>query len=397
MSGITAPSSSITVSAKALQETGDRLNAYINSLHTQPYRRDGAFPYYRFHGAGQPILGTVMLFHGYSARPHQMWRLAEYLFTNGFNVYQCTLAGHTQIRPDLNWPQVDLKSEIREPLQAKIQNDPVLRKFFANLQNASNSQAATPSPLQMWSLVRRLRRLDANIVDMILAVERDNDPDFDRYYDSNHLDYLTDAEARLAELEAMPGPIYTVGLSVGGAVALGLAANHPKRIKKVVAYAPLLEVYGETRERYVNIAGPLDIKEFGWDDLSFPLGCFTAANRFGAFVRKRQHEQALEQLKTLFILTENEDAADIKTNHRFSRSLGREANGHYLYTYPAGDLVPHPMVDPLEVSQNMSNSFWQTMYQETYRFLALDQFDEAQMGQTNQDESLPIVDSVEMA
>ena len=386
----TTTPSTYTVPAEALKIAGDRINAYVQSLGEHPDKRDGSFPYYLFHNPDEEVRGTVMIFHGFSARPHQMWRLADYLFKNGFNVYQCAIAGHTYINPDKHWPQVDLKPEIREPLRAKVKQDPVLKRFFQNLKR-TDGQGKRLGPLQMLSLVRRLRRLDANTVDMILALERYNDPDFDRYFDSNYMAYLTDAEARLAELEAMPGPIYTVGLSVGGAVSLALAAAYPDRIKKVVAYAPLLEVWGEGRERYVNLAGPLDIKEFGWDDLRFPLGCFTASNRFGAFVRQKENKKVLEKISTLFILTENEDAADIKTNQRFSRSLGKERSGHFLYTYPADNLVPHPMVDPTEVSQNMSNAFWQTLYQETYRFLALGDFNASQMETTNQDSGLPIV------
>ena len=181
---------------------------------------------------------------------------------------------------------------------------------------------------------------------------------------------------------------------------MALAAAHPERIKGVVAYAPLLEVYGETRERYVNLAGPLDIREFGWSDLRFPLGCFTAANRFGAFVRRRENVQVLRNISTLLVLTENEDAADIKTNQRFGRMLkrsfwGRPFPNHYLYTYLNSDLVPHPMVDPEEVSQNMSNAFWQTLYQETFRFLSQGKFNAENMRQLEQDDTLPQVKPIE--
>ena len=147
--------------------------------------------------------------------------------------------------------------------------DPVLQTYLANLATTSQG-AASPSPIQMVGLMARLRKLEPRMFDIIAAIEHDNDPDFDRYFVSSHLAYLTDAQARLAELEAMPGPIYTVGLSVGGAVALALGAQNAQRVAKAVAFAPLLEVYGETRERYVNLAGPLDVKEFGWDDLRFP-------------------------------------------------------------------------------------------------------------------------------
>jgi hypothetical protein len=53
--------------------------------------------------------------------------------------------------------------------------------------------------------------------------------------------------------------------------------------------------------------------------------------------------------------------------------------------------VPHPMVDPTEVSQGMSNRFWQTLYQETYRFLSTGEAKLANLEQLQQDETLPIV------
>ncbi|MDJ0704347.1 MAG: alpha/beta hydrolase [Leptolyngbyaceae cyanobacterium MO_188.B28] len=380
--------------ADQLSQARGKIDNYVDSIAANPDHRDGAFPYYLFHEPGEPIRGTILLFHGFSARPHQMSRLASYLFLNGFNVYQASLVGHPFRIPDKYWPQVDLKPEIAGPLREKIDRDPVLQKFLSGLAAADGKAPSRPSPLQMLGLIARLQRIEPRTLDIILAIERERDPDFDRYFLSSHMNYLHDAQQRLSELDAMPGPIYTVGLSVGGAVALALAAARPDRIQKVVAYAPLLEVYGEERERYVNIAGPLDIREMGWDDLQFPLGCFTATNRFGAFVRSRGNTRVLKQVPTLFVLTENEDAADIKTNEKFSRSLGREGQGHYLYRYPTSDLVPHPMVDPEEVSQGMSNQFWQGLYQETFRFLTETQFNSANMDTLEQDPNLPQVPPV---
>lgn len=365
-----------TPSQDQLQQTRQRIDAYIQTIASSPDRREGAFPYYLFHDAGTPVRGTVLMFHGFSARPHQMARLADYLYRNGFNVYQATLAGHAYRIPDKYWPQIDLKAEILSPLREKVSADPELQRDLAEIANA---ETATPSPLQMVRIVARLRQLEPRLLDIVAAIERDQDPDFDRYFVGSSMEYLTDAEARLAELDAMPGPIFTVGLSVGGAVALALAAKHPQRIAKVVAFAPLLEVHGKDRERYVNLAGPLDVREFGWDDLRFPLGCFTAANRFGAFVRQRDNISALQPIPTLLMLTENEDAANLKTNRAFHDALKggflfRRYDHHYSYTFPAGAKVPHPMVDPREISQEMQNAYWQPMYQETYRFLTQGDF-----------------------
>ena len=393
---VTLQSTPPTLTQAQLQATQQRIDAYIQTLASHPDRREGALPYYLFHDADTPIKGTVLMFHGFSAKPHQMSRLADYLFRNGFNVYQATLAGHAYRIPDRYWPQVDLKPEILIPLRQKVDADPVLQAYLANMATASEGGALSPSPVQMMGLVARLRQIEPRLLDIVAAIERENDPDFDRYYDSSHLAYLNDAQTRLLELEAMPGPIYTLGLSVGGAVALALGAKNPQRVAKVVAFAPLLEVYGQTRERYVNLAGPLDIREFGWDDLQFPLGCFTAANQFGAFVRKSDNVAALRPTPTLMILTENEDAADIQTSQSFTQSLSRASlfkryDNHYLYTFPSSALVPHPMVDPLERSQNMSNGYWKPMYQEVFHFLTQTKFNSSSLEQMDEVPDLPSV------
>lgn len=80
-------------------------------------------------------------------------------------------------------------------------------------------------------------------------------------------------------------------------------------------------------------------------------------------------------------LTENEDAADINTNQRFFNNIGVRVRGHQLYIYPdpAKEAVPHSMVAPTEVSQDMRNQVWQSLYQETFRFLTEGKVDTANM------------------
>ena len=378
--------------AEQLDQTKRAIAAHVASIDANPDRRSGAYPYYLFHEPGQTIHGTVLMFHGFSAKPHQMWRLAEYLFQNGFNVYQATLAGHAFALPDKYWPQVDLKPEIATPLRQKVQKDPVLQNYFANLA-ANPSDRRSPSATQRIALMARLLAIEPRLLDIVQAITQPDDPDFERYFISSHLNYLSEAKARLAELDALPGPIYTVGLSVGGAVALSLAATRPDRIDRVVTYAPLLKVYGEEHRQYVNLAGPLDIKELGWDpSLQFPVGALTAADRFGsAFVLDSKQIRTLQNVPTFLVLTENEDAADIKTNQTFFHKIGGIQRGHYSYLYPAQDLVPHPMVDPTEVSQGMSNRFWQSLYQETFRFLTQGTVNLKNMSNLEQLTDLPLV------
>lgn len=380
-----------TPTTEQLTQTRQRIDAYIQSIDANPNHRAGAYPYYRFHEAGQPVRGTVLMFHGFSGKPDQMWRLADYLFQNGFNFYQVTLAGHALIPADKFWPQVDLKPEILQPLRAKVKQDPVLQNYISNLPD-DPTKFQRPGYLQQVGLVSRLLMIEPRLLDIVAAAERDNDPDFERYFDSSHMDYLTDARSRLAELEAMPGPIYTLGLSVGGATALALAADQPQRIERVVAYAPLLKIYDPQREKYIEIAGPLDISEMGWDPtLRFPVGAFTAASRFGAFVRQPQNIDALKTVPTFMPLTENEDAASVETNQDFFQAIGGTNKGHRTYLYGKGDLVPHPMVDPTTVSQGMTNRFWQSLYQETFRFLTTGEVDASNLSSLDQDSDLPQV------
>ncbi len=388
------PTPSILPTVAQIHQAKQAINAYIHSLDRHPDRREGAYPYYLFHDPGQPIFGTVMIFHGFSAKPHQMWRLADYLFRNRFNVYQCGLAGHAYTNPAVNWPQVDLKPEIAIPLKEKVAKDPILQNFLKN--RLIHPEGRGLNPLQKMALVSRLIAIEPRSLDIIRALESPTDSDFDRYFISSHMAFLQDAEARLAELAALPGPIYTVGLSVGGAVALGLAAAYPEQVKKVVAYAPLLKIYGETNRKYVDLAGPLDIKETGWDpNLQFPVGCLTAAHRFGmSHVMSNQSTRTLRNIPILMVLTENEDAADIKTNQEFYARMGSEQQGNCYYLYPVADMVPHPMIDPTEVSQGMSNRFWQSLYQETFRFLTTGAINTLNMANLEQAADLPLVPAI---
>lgn len=389
-------SSLMTPTAEQINQTKSAIASYVDRIDRNPERRDGAYPYYLFHEPGQPIRGTVMLFHGFSAKPHQLWRLADYLFRNGFNVYQPSIAGHVLINPAKNWAQVDLKPEIADPLKAKIQADPVLSNYLGNV--AGNPDGfSRPSYMQRLALMARLVAIEPRLLDIVKAIETPDDPDFDRYFISSHLNYLTDAKARLADLDAMPGDVYTVGLSVGGSVALGLAAARPDRIKQVVAYAPLIHIYGEERRQYINLAGPLDISESGWDpNLRFPVGCLTAADRFGSSVVLSQSSvNALQKVPVFMVLTENEDAADIATNTALFEQIGGTPNGNHFYLYLAKDLVPHPMVDPTEISQGMSNRFWQSLYQETFRFLTTGNADLANLGNVEQATDVPPAPLVE--
>lgn len=43
------------------------------------------------------------------------------------------------------------------------------------------------------------------------CIVQDDHPEFDKYFESNHMKYLEHAEQRLKEVEALPGPVVTIG------------------------------------------------------------------------------------------------------------------------------------------------------------------------------------------
>lgn len=381
----------VTPTREQIQHTQNRIDAYIQSVESNPNFRPGSTPYYGFHEVGKPIQGTVIIFHGFSAKPTQLKALSDYLFANGFNYYQANLAHHTLQPPAKYWCQVDLKPEILNPLRDKIRQDQTLLDYVRSLPE-NPVQFLRPSTMQQIGIVSRLLLIEPRLGEIVAAIEKDYHRNFSRYYISNHMDYLHDAQERLAELEQMPGPIYVIGLSVGGAIALGLAAAQPKRVSKVVAYAPLLKLYEPATERYINLAGPLDIAEKSWSPgESFPVGALTAAAKYGAFVRESKNIRALRQVPTWMVLTENEDAAHIPTNISLFNDIGGVSRGHRFYMYSQADLVPHPFAEPNVKSQGMTNRFWQSLYQETLRFLKTGEIQPTNMNTVEQDGSLPMV------
>ena len=386
----------ITPTAQELAQAQQAIEAHLSEVRSHPDQRAGAHPYYLFHSLGEPIHGTVTMFHGFSMRPHQMWRLAHYLFKNGFNVYQLPLAGHDKINPHQNWPQIDLKPEYAEPLMEKVRADHVLRAALVQTESAGSVAVG-----QQKALLERLFKVVPEMTFVAEAIAHPKHSDFNRYFTSTHDAFLKDAQQRLNELSALPGPIYAIGLSVGGAAALGLASSTISRIERTVAYAPLLKIEGAARRQFVQLTGPLDLNETGWDpNLRFPVGALTAADYFGGEVSSADSADRLKEVPIFIVLTENEDAADVATCEEFFAQVDSaqvdsdRPHRNYLYKYPASAMVPHPMIDPTEVSQGMSNLFWQSLYQETLRFLLNGEVKINNLETLAQDGELPLVASV---
>ena len=89
-----------------MRQAKHEMDKFVQNISGHPEKRENASPYYLLHEAGQAVYGTVLMFHGFSATTWQTSLLAQYLFDNGFNVYQPSLCGHYFVNPDKNWPKV---------------------------------------------------------------------------------------------------------------------------------------------------------------------------------------------------------------------------------------------------------------------------------------------------
>ncbi len=383
-------------SAASLSDAQAKVARHNDAINNAPNRRADHGPYAMFHQAGKPIRGAVLLFHGFSSRPHQMSVLAQYLFDNGYDVYLPNLYGQGFADPKASWAQTKLKPAFQVAVTKKLDEE----GLGALIRNDPNRKQSDDGGLIMKLSFVANNPLNGDVAGALKAAgDYDDETRFQKFMDSNHGMYLTDAKERLAEIEGLAGPetnaaggaatpgvkkipIFTLGLSVGGAVALGLGEARKDRLSGVVAYAPLLRQFSKTtfpfavEEFFVNGVGPLGTYNFsGWGP-TFPMAAFTASNRFGSEVRERVRD--MTDLPAFIVSTENEDGADNKAQSDFYDALGGARN-NYWYTYKANRKVPHPMVHPAQVSQGMQNTAWKTLYRETLRFLVNGNVDKAEL------------------
>jgi hypothetical protein len=128
------------------------MDKFIEPIQQHPDKREGALPYYLLHKEGEHVYGTVLMFHGFAASTGQMARLAQYLFENGFNVYQPALCGHYYNAK--YWPKVDLKPKMKEAIQQKLKADPELSAII------NSFKTITELTTEMVMFLNRKEKLD---------------------------------------------------------------------------------------------------------------------------------------------------------------------------------------------------------------------------------------------
>lgn len=300
---------------------------------TSRYRdKFGSEPYLKLHDASETVKGTVVVFHGFSGMPIQQNPLVNYLFAQGYDVFDGSVAGHYKV------------------------NVPGQERTFLGSNNLK-SGGLTP--------------LDNTFIAWPYS-DYGRDP---------VKEYAAEVEATFEIMKTLRAPFYAAGLSAGATQAIGIAASHPKEFKRVVAFAPLLDLEPEKKKQLTSAAALITVSRgiagrgewdgwFAWDKSNpFPQGCFWGLQKYGqSLLPSAQRFQAAKQ-QVFLVTTDNEDAADSAQTKRFFDAAGGSAGGHVLYNYRADQRVPHPINGLDSRSQGMVNFYYKTLFQETVRFL----------------------------
>ncbi len=412
-----------------LDETMRRISRYIDRINelapvgsqqrrSEIYRSSGGTPepYCLFHPAGREIYGTVILFHGFNDRPQQQAALGSYLFHNGFNVYNSFLVDHWRVPGTEYWPKTVYKPDILALAAQKAAN-PANQAKIAIIKPKLEIGQLGPEEMQAINEV-----LGPELsTDLILQAWKDpGGPEFQKIFNfgaegtpPDFLTFIRDAESRLADLDEMPGAVFVSGLSVGGAIALGLAEQDGgKRIRGVVAQSAWLKSVSNQTQLQVMVAGPLDdkVKSFGgqfpisWENhqVEFSPASIAATAALGSWVGKPERVKRLAVVPTAFFTTDAEVSADNAAQRALFEAIsaGPLAGFHQWAQYPKeSHNVGHAITDPENyrgddanpASGNAWNRYWRTLYQEIFRFYTTGQVSKSNFLSKNQDGALPDV------
>lgn len=374
-----------------ISATQATIDHYLQPINRDPNSRIDTVPYYQFHDItprSKKIWGTVLIFHDFSATPRQTRPLADYLYAHGFNIYQASIAGHAVLPPDKFWPQISFKPKLYDLLRQQVENDPIFQNYRQAL--ITNSEyVAMLTRAQRSALLERLLTLEPRLQEVISALNSDTLPQTTPYFDSTTATYLEHAQDRLTDLAELPSPIYVIGIGLGATLGLLLAADRPHRIKRVVAYAPFLQLWREFYQ-YWLMADVFNIREPGWQQqISCPARTWAPLAELSQTLSMAKVQKNLRKVPIFWVSTENDEVNDPEADSQFMQQLGGTWKGNYHYLYPRHALVPRAVITPPSDSLGMSNYFWRSLYQETWRFLVTGEVDQRHLGQWQLDSRLP--------
>ncbi len=388
------PEPDVTVTKQQYDSCINNIRAFVAEARSSGPENVRVPPVFMFHAPGEKVRGLVFTFHGFAQYHYDHRIIGRYLYDQGYDIVHTMLAGH--MYSGKQWPQTLLSEEYggKSVPQTVFQN-PELQRLLAETQT---------DPTKIPRLITRLQQLNPDFERVMSAqtymnsIDSDEDPNFQRFFDSNHRDYFHEGAKYLRMCDAHPGPVHVMGLSGGATTALALSGMYPDRISRCIPMAPPLELWEpvpNTQRSLINYIGPLGVApDFSWDPKKpFPVSAFTALGRFGGSVSSSKVVKDVfksKQVQMFMVLTEDEDAADIPTNKKFFADCGGLGASHQFFIYPFNYGVPHPLLDPTSPSRSLRNQYYKPFYQMIYTFLTVGHIDTAAMLQTKPVRGLPL-------
>lgn len=393
-------------------------SARRRELYSPSTRGQKPEPYCLFHAAGKAVYGTVVLFHGFNDRPHQQAKLASYLFHSGFNVYNVFLAHQYMVPGTEFWPKTVYKPEVLATVQGKM-SAPANQAVLAPIMPRLSAGAPTPEDLAVLDSVLK-PELSMGMLQEAWADPAG--PAFQKLFashqastgqsldesarQSDYLDYVREAQARIAEVTDLPGAVFVSGLSVGGTTALAAAAaDGGKRVRGVMSHAPWLSPIDPAARTQLVFAAPLDenIRAVGgsypmqWEShkINFSPASVAANLALAAWTTRAENLRTLAAIPTAIIMTDAEDSADNTSTDKVHAALSQDprvAGLHVSAHYPKELKVGHALTDPENYPQEAkTNLRFRALYQESFRFYTQGRIDKDNLMLTGQDPALPKV------
>ena len=291
----------------------------------------GSEPYLKLHKGDDKVRGTVVVFHGFAGMPIQQNPLVDYLFSQGYDVFNASVAGHYKV------------------------NVPGSRRsFFGSNQLESGGLSTLDNTFVAWP-----------------------------YADYGHdpiKEYNAEVDATYEIMKTLRKPFFAAGLSAGATQAIRMGARYPNDFKRVVAFAPLLDLEAGKKGQLTQAAAIIATARivvggqwdgwFAWDKSNpFPQGCFWGLQKYGLSLVKTATSFTSHGQQLFLVTTDHEDAADSSKTKTFFSDAGGAVGGHSYYNYGKDQWVPHP-IDAIDSrSQGTINFYYKTLFQETLRFL----------------------------
>lgn len=322
-----APSCNL-LTEQTRQSVLQTLNAHYAYVASLPDLRPGSLPLFLLHPAGTCVKGTVVLYHGFAYNAAGSRLQALFLFNKGFNVYAVNLAGFAQTSE--HWLRSKLRNlhdlqPVRDALLEDMRIVTAARVLSGETSQNNTSSTSDYNGLVMPLVEKVLARPDpkfrkASEILSILSARGNFEGALDiqkynEYFESEHMRYESEGLARLSEVQALPGPLFTIGYSFGGPNSLNAIAIS-RAVKRAVLLAPFFLRDNDDITTFTWIASTLRLIEtFGGGREPTDIAVVAATIAFVASAtRDDRTNSARVSTEMLCIMTEDDIATDLEKN-----------------------------------------------------------------------------------